>query len=88
MIVRILHEGQYEVGAVALAELRRLDDELMDDLTRGDEAGFVARRDQILALVRSEGSMLGPEVLRESDLVLPPADLTLEEARSLFTEQA
>ena len=88
MIARILHEGQYELPAAALADLRRLDDELMERLTAGDEPGFARQRDALLALVRSEGRMLPAEVLRESDLVLPPADITLEEARALFTQHA
>ena len=88
MIARILHEGQYELPASALADLRKLDDELMERLTAGDAAGFAGRRDALLALVRSEGQVLPAEVLRESDLVLPPADMTLEEARSLFTQHA
>ncbi len=88
MIARILHEGQYELPGSALAHLRRLDDELMERLTADDEAGFSERRDALLALVRSEGRMLPPEALRESDLVLPPADLTLAEARTLFTQHA
>ena len=88
MIVRILHEGQYELPAAALGDLRRLDDELMERLTADDAAGFLERRDALLALVRSEGRMLPDEVLRESDLVLPHADITLEEARALFTQHA
>jgi len=88
VIARILHEGQYELPPSALAHLRQMDDELMDRLTAGDEDGFCARRDALLALVRSEGRMLPDDALQESDLVLPPADLTLEEARRLFTQHA
>ena len=88
MIARILHEGQYELPPTALTDLRRLDDELMERLTAGDEKGFAQRRDALLALVRAEGRMLPAEVLRESDLVLPPADITLEEARAYFTQHA
>ncbi len=88
MIARILHEGQYELPASALGNLRKLDDELMERLTAGDAHGFENRRDALLALVRGEGRMLPVETLRESDLVLPPADMTLEEARALFTQHA
>jgi hypothetical protein len=88
VIARILHEGQYELPPSALTDLRRLDDELMERLTAGDEQGFAQRRDALLALVRAEGRMLPAEVLRESDLVLPPADITLAEARAYFTQHA
>ena len=86
MIVRILHEGQYELPAEALSRLRQMDDALMDSLTSGNEQEFEERRDQLLMLVRSEGKVVADNVLRESELVLPHADITLAEARELFTQ--
>jgi hypothetical protein len=88
VIVRILHEGQYELGAEALGRLRKLDDQLMEAVSAGDGQQFVARRDALLGLVRSEGKVVQAEVLRESDLVVPPSDMTLEEAQRLFTQHA
>ena len=38
-------------------------------------------------LVESEGSRLPDDYLGASDLVIPPPDLTLDEARELFTEE-
>ena len=86
MIVRILHEGQYEVPPEALGQIRRIDDEMMASLVAGDEQWFAERRDRLLMLVRSEGKVVADNVLRESDLVLPHADITLAEARELFTQ--
>ena len=40
----------------------------------------------MLMLVRSEGKVVADNVLRESELVLPHADITLAEARELFTQ--
>lgn len=88
MIIRMLHEGQYELSPEALSRLRALDDQLMKLVAAGDQKGFEERRDELVALVRSEGKPLRKEVLRESDLVLPHADITLDEARKLFTQHA
>ena len=88
MIVRILHEGQYELPAEALSRLRQMDDALMASLTSGDAQEFSVRREALMALVRSEGKVVADDLLRESDLVLPHADITLKEARRLFTELA
>jgi len=74
--------------AEALARLRKIDDDLMESLTANDEPGFTERRDALLGVVRSEGKPVPDDVLRESDLVLPQADITLEEARQLFTRHA
>jgi hypothetical protein len=86
MIIRILHEGQYELPPEALSRLRAMDDQLMESVTVGDKRGFEERRDGMLALVRSEGTPLSAGVLRESDLVLPYADITLDEATKLYTQ--
>lgn len=88
MIVRILHEGQYELTAEALGRLRQIDDELMEAVTAGSGETFLERRDALVGLVRREGKAIPDDILRESDLVLPHADITLEEARQLFTKHA
>jgi hypothetical protein len=88
VIVRILHEGQYELPAEALGRLRRLDDDLMEAVAEGDPQAFARRRDALISVVRSEGRPVADDVLRESDLVLPHADITLEEAQKLFTQHA
>jgi hypothetical protein len=88
VIVRVLHEGQYELSSEALGRLRKLDDELMEAVSSGDEQVFAQRRDALIGLVRSEGKMVADDILRESDLVLPPSDITLAEARQLFTQHA
>ncbi len=88
MIVRILHEGQYELGADSLTRLYKLDEDLMEAVAAGDEFAFVARRDALIGLVRAEGQSVAAQVLRESDLVLPPSDMTLDEAQEMFTRHS
>ncbi|MDA8345312.1 MAG: hypothetical protein M0Z66_07500 [Thermaerobacter sp.] len=88
MIVRILHEGQYDLPPEVLPRLRAIDDQLMESVAAGDKTEFEVRMNQILGLVRGEGKPLDAGVLRESDLVLPHADITLDEARKLFTQHA
>lgn len=87
MIVRVLHEGQYELGGEAIARLRRLDDEWMEALTADDAHRFTELRDELVALIRREGRALPQSTLQESDLIVPHADITLGEARELFTSR-
>ena len=85
MIVRILSEGQYRVEGATLDKINRLDEELMDALTRDQADRFHELLHQVAGLVRS-GAELSHEHLVESDLILPADDTTLEEAKRLFAE--
>ncbi|HEX6971442.1 MAG TPA: hypothetical protein VF234_04425 [Limnochordia bacterium] len=86
MIIRILNEGQYRLKGVALEQLDALDDTMLDALEKGDEQGFRRAFDEVLALIRGQGARLADGELQESDLILPPADTTIDEARELFAD--
>jgi hypothetical protein len=85
MIVRISTEGQYEVKDKALERLHELDNICQAAVEAGDGERFHACYDELLELIRSEGSELQDADLRGSDLTLPPPDITLEEAQSEFS---
>ena len=87
MVVRILHEGQYDVDGQTLDQLNQLDGQLLDAVSEGDETRFQHLFSQILGLVRRAGRPLAVEDLRPSELVLPAADSTMEEVRSLLTSE-
>jgi hypothetical protein len=82
MIVRISSEGQYEITDVEA--LNRLDNAAAKAIDSGDESRFHAAYGELLVFVRS-GRALGEDELESSDVILPPADVTLEEARSEFS---
>lgn len=84
MIVRILHEGQYDISGVTLDEVHRLDDALLHEVESGDEAGFKGTLKSLLDVVRSGGQKLPDDMLKESQVVLPSSDFSLDEARKLF----
>jgi hypothetical protein len=86
VIVRLLTEGQYEVSEELLSRLDELDDQAMEAVDREDEAELDAALEEMWRLVRSEGGRLPDEDLRPSEVVIPPADLTLAETRGLFSE--
>jgi hypothetical protein len=85
MIVRISTEGQYELPDGALERLHELDNECQAGVDAGDSTRFHACYEELLGLIRREGSELADEDLRGSDLTLPPPDITLEEAQSEFS---
>jgi hypothetical protein len=84
MIVRISAEGQYRVSDALLDRLNQLDNRIVEVVAGGDEAEFARLYADMIALVRKEGSPLPVDEIISSEIVLPPPDITLEEARDLF----
>jgi hypothetical protein len=80
VIVRIATEGQYEVPDTLYDELNELDNRAVEAVDASDEELFYDSYRALIELVRERGTRLGPEELRESAIVLPPPDLSLEEA--------
>ena len=85
MIVRVSGEGQYEVPDGERDRLNNLDNDAVAAAQAGDQAKFEELWKQILELVTSEGRALDDDELVESDVILPPRDVTLAEAASEFT---
>ena len=84
MIVRISTEGQYRLPSSVLDRLNELDNQLVDAAARTDEESFRRLLAEMLDLVRMQGTPVPAEELVESDVILPPPDTSLEEARELF----
>jgi PspAA-like protein len=86
MIVRIMGEGQLSVDDSAVSELNRLDSKLDSALAESDEPAFHEALSALLTQVRKIGSPLPDDEIRASDLILPPADATMEDVRELMSE--
>jgi hypothetical protein len=86
MIVRILNEGQWQVGDHLMAELNTLDDAVEQAVQTGDQQSLAQALGDLLDKVRSEGTQLADDELHDSDLILPDSDATLDEVRSLLSE--
>ena len=85
MIVRIMTEDQYRLADGAVTRLNELDNEAVAAVEAGDEARFADLFGQMLDYVRAEGTVLGEDELEESDVMIPPPDLTFAEAQGEFT---
>ena len=85
MIVRIATENQYRFPDEQADRLNDLDNAVVAAVEAGDEDRFHEAFEELLALVRSEGTVLGDDELEESDVILPPPDTSITEASADFT---
>jgi hypothetical protein len=85
MIIRIATEGQYELDDSETDALNVLDNEAVATCEADDEAAFHATYVKLLDFVRNTGRPVDDDHLGGSDLILPPPDVTLEEAKSEFS---
>jgi hypothetical protein len=86
MIVRILNEGQWQVGDHLIEELNTLDDAVEKAVQAGDQDALAVALDTLLDKVRSEGTALQDAELHDSDLILPAADSTVADVQSMLSE--
>jgi len=84
VIVRIATEGQYQVADADVAALNELDNAAVAACEAGDGSGFADVYAKLVEFVRSNGTKLDDDELLGSDIILPPPDLSVEEARKAF----
>jgi hypothetical protein len=84
LIVRILNDNQYIIPSLYYEEINALDNEIVSSIASGDRDGFRQSYDRMIELIKKNGIPADPHMIKESDIILPPADMTFEEARKLF----
>ena len=85
MIIRISGEDQYEIAGDDYTRLNDLDDAVVAAVEAGDEEAYAKTFAELLDYVRSSGKELADDDLRESEVIVPPSDTSLEEARADFS---
>jgi hypothetical protein len=85
VIVRIATESQYRLPEDAADELNELDNQVVVAIEAGDEDRFHELFEQLIDLVRRAGQPLEEDALEESDVIIPPPDISFVEAAEEFT---
>lgn len=85
MIIRIMGDGQYTVNSSLFDALNAIDNEIVEIVQRGDDEQFKKRLSNLIGLIQKEGQRVSDLELVESDVIVPPADMILVEARDVFT---
>jgi hypothetical protein len=86
VIVRLLGEGQFRVDDALIGRLNELDSEVERAVANGDERALWTGLQALADAVRENGVKLADDDLSPSDAVIPPEDLSLEEAQELLQD--
>ena len=87
MIVRISGTGQFELDDSGVRELDRLDTALTEALQSNQQEKFREVLAQTIAFVRDHGAAVADERVVGSEVIIPPEDVTMEEAQQFFTDE-
>jgi hypothetical protein len=87
VIVRLLGEGQFRVDDSLITRLNELDDEVEKAVAECDERALWVGLQALADTVRENGVKLADDDLSPSDAVIPPEDLSLEEAQELLQDE-
>jgi hypothetical protein len=85
MIVRILGEGQFRIDDRLTGELNKIDNRIVDHVQKGDKIGFRKELSKLISIIREKGEPLDPVDIISSGIIVPPSDLSFEEARQVFS---
>jgi hypothetical protein len=85
-IVRIMGHGQFTVDSRTLKKLNQIDNALVELVSkeRSDDVEFRKRLAELNDMVMKNGKPLDPREIIRSDIILPSADLSIDEAKRLF----
>jgi hypothetical protein len=86
VLIRILGEGQYEVPDSALDEINELDRVLEGALKSTSDDDVLPALDALLGKVREVGVRPAEHEYLESTVILPFADSSEEDIRSMLNE--
>jgi hypothetical protein len=85
VIVRIATEGQYELTEGDAETLNELDNQAVVACDAGDEEQFSQAFKRLIEFVRTQGHPVPEETLEPSDVIVPPPDVSFEEAKAEFS---
>ena len=84
MIVRLMGEGQFEIDSKHLDKMNQIDNNIVKIVVKGDEREFRTEFMKLVDYVRKNGKRIPDNILKPSDIIIPPADVTVKEAQEIF----
>jgi hypothetical protein len=100
-IVRVAGHGQFKVSKSTINKINDIDNQIVDILNKDTnnndnnnddnkiayEKEFRKRMTEMVNLITTEGKPLDHKELIESHIIVPAADLSIEEAKKIFKDE-
>lgn len=84
MIIRVMGEGQYRVDSALFDTLNTIDNRIVEEVQTGNRQEYERSLAELIGCIQREGQRIADTELVESDIIVPPADMTIAEARDVF----
>lgn len=84
MIIRIMGDGQYRAPEALCDELNQIDNRIVSLVAEEKTDEFRKELMKLISTVKEKGEAIEAEEITESDIIVPPEDLSLEEAKAVF----
>lgn len=85
MIIRILGIGQFRLDDQHIDSLNKIDNKIVEQVSKGKEKEFRKSLAKIISMIQEKGEPIDPAEIFPSDIIVPAADMTLEEAKKVFS---
>ena len=87
MIIRILGEGQFRLDDNLMERVNKIDNQIVNHVSQGNKKEYAKDLANLISTVKELAEPLDPVELVSSDLIIPPADMSFEEARQVFCDE-
>jgi hypothetical protein len=86
MIIRILGEGQFKLDESQLDRVNKIDNQIVNHVSHNNKDEFAKDLVNLISTIKELGEPLDPAEIVPSDVIVPPTDLSFEEARQVFCD--
>ena len=86
MIIRILGEGQYRLDDSLVQRINKIDNRIVDAVSKGKKKEYVLDLANLISTIKELAEPVDPVEILPSDIIIPPSDLSFEEARKVFCD--
>jgi hypothetical protein len=87
MIIRILGDGQFRLDDDLVDRVNKIDNKIVKHVSQGNREDYVRDLANLISTIKELAEPLDPVEILPSDIIIPPSDLSFEEARKVFCDE-
>jgi len=87
MIIRILGDGQFRLDDNLVDRVNKIDNKIVKHVSQGNKEEYARDLANLISIVKELAEPLDPVEILPSDIIVPPSDLSFEEAKQVFCDE-